>query len=208
MILVATGLTREARVIARPEVMVFASGGHGGVLAERLTRAIAACRPLGLLSCGLAGGLDPTLPLGRFVVGTSVGGRLADADWSRRLVAANPGAVAGAVAGVAAPAATRFDKAMLHATGALAVDMESHVVADLAAEYGLAFAILRVIGDAAADDLPAAARVPLGTDGSVRLAPVLAAVARQPWQLPALIRLAGSTGRALALLKAADLATG
>lgn len=201
MILAATGLRREARAIARDGVTVVACGGHGEVLAARLGAAIALRRPAGLLSIGLAGGLDPGLAVGAVVVGTGVGGQDCDGEWVGRLLAANPGAVAGAVAGVAAPAATRTAKAVLHGGGAVAVDMESQVVAAVAAAHGLAFAILRVIGDAAGDELPAAARVPLSPDGEVRMAAVLAAVARRPWQIPALIRLAEATGVALDRLR-------
>ncbi len=209
MILAATGLQSEARAIARPGIEVIACGGHGEVLRARLSAAIASQRPAGLLSIGLAGGLDPALAVGTLVVGTRVAGLAADAGWATRLLAANPGAIAGGVAGVATPAATVADKARLHAeAGAVAVDMESHVVAEVAAAHGLAFAVLRVIGDGAFDTLPAAARVPLTPDGGVRMAAVLAAVARRPWQIPALIGLAGATGRAMAALKALDLAAG
>lgn len=205
MILAATGLRQEARAIERSGVTVIACGGHADALRTRLTAAIAAARPTGLLSIGLAGGLDPALPLGALVIGTAVAGTAADPDWTRRLVAANPGAVAGAIAGVAAPAATRAAKAILHAAGGIAVDMESHVVARVAAAHGLPFAIVRVIGDTAGDELPAAARVPLSPSGNVRLGAVLAAVARRPWQVPALIRLAGATSAALTGLRAARL---
>jgi hopanoid-associated phosphorylase len=207
LILAATGLLSEARAIAREGVTIIACGGHNDVLRERLTAEIADQRPSGLLSIGLAGGLAPGLPVGQLIVGTAAGAHRADADWVARLLAANPGAISGPVAGVATPAASAADKAALHAaTGAIAVDMESHIVAEVAAAHGLPFAILRVIGDGAADTLPAAARVPLRPDGGVAMPAVLAAVARRPWEIPALIRLAGATNGALAKLKAARIA--
>jgi hopanoid-associated phosphorylase len=206
LILAATGLLSEAKVIQRDGVKVVACGGHPDVLRTRLTEEIAANRPLGLLSIGLAGGLAPSLQVGQLVIGTSVGPHAAAADWATRLLAANPGAASGLVAGVATPAASVADKAALHAaTGAIAVDMESHILAEVAATHGLPFAILRVIGDSAADTLPAAARVPLRPDGEVAMPAVLAAVARRPWEIPALIRLAGATGRALSRLRAAQI---
>ena len=84
--------------------------------------------------------------------------------------------------------------------------MESHIVAEVAAAHGLPFAILRIIGDGADETLPAAARVPLRPDGGVAMASVLAAVARRPWEIPALIRLAGATNRAMQGLRAAQIA--
>ena len=73
-------------------------------------------------------------------------------------------------------------KAALHsATGALAVDMESHVAAAFAAAHGLPFAALRVISDGADRALPKAAQAGMKPDGGMDV----------PRQLPALIR----TGR-------------
>lgn len=202
MILVATGLRREARVIARPGVVVLACGGHGGVLAERLERRIAVGRPEGLMSVGIAGGLDPGLAVGDLVVGNGVGGFVADGGWAdwlcKRLGA--PGAV---VAGVDVAISTAEAKAALRAaTGAAVVDMESHVVARVAAAHGLPFVVVRAVSDGAGDDLPAAARVPLTVDGGVRMGRVLAALARRPWQVTGLVRLGRGTGAALAALGA------
>jgi hopanoid-associated phosphorylase len=206
LILAATGLLSEARAVQRDGVTVVACGGHGEVLRIRLAAEIAANRPSGLLSMGLAGGLAPDLPVGQLVIGTSVGTRPADTEWTAHLLAANPGAVSGPVTGVTSPAASVAEKAALHAaTGAIAVDMESHIVAEVAAAHGLPFAILRIVGDSAAETLPAAARVPLRPDGGVAMPAVLAAVARRPWEIPALIRLAGATGGALKRLQAANI---
>jgi hopanoid-associated phosphorylase len=206
LILAATGLLSEAKVIQREGVRVIACGGHGEVLRTRLASEIAANRPSGLLSIGLAGGLAPDLAVGQIVIGTAVGPLTANTDWAAQLIAGNPGTASGPIAGVAAPAASVAEKAALHAaTGAIAVDMESHIVAEVAAAHGLPFAILRVIGDSAADTLPAAARVPLRPDGGVAMPAVLAAVVRRPWEIPALIRLAAATGRALKRLQAAQL---
>ncbi len=201
MIFAATGLKREAALIARPGVQVFACGGHGDVLAARLEAAIAAGRPDGLISIGIAGGLAPGLAVGDLVIGSKVAGHDCDADWVAWLARANPAAVIGVIAGVDTAAATADAKAALPAaTGAIAVDMESHIVARLAAAHGLPFAVLRAVSDGADDTLPHAARVPLTDAGGVRMGPVLAAVARRPGEIPALIRLAGNSRTALAAL--------
>ncbi len=193
-------------MVQREGVNVIACGGHGDMLRTRLAAEIAANRPSGLLSIGLAGGLAPDLAVGQIVIGASVGAHTADQHWAARLLATNPGAISGPVAGVATPAASVAEKAALRAaTGAIAVDMESHIVAEVAAAHGLPFAILRVIGDSASDTLPAAARVPLQPNGGVAMPAVLAAVARRPWEIPALIRLAGATGGALKRLRAAQI---
>jgi adenosylhomocysteine nucleosidase len=68
VILAATGLRSEARIVARPGVRVIACGGHGDVLERALEAAIAEQRPRALLSVGIAGALDPGLQVGDLVV--------------------------------------------------------------------------------------------------------------------------------------------
>jgi hypothetical protein len=90
--------------------------------------------------------------------------------------------------------------------GALIIDMESHVAAQVAREHGLPFAFIRVISDRADQDLPPAVTCGLKPDGSMAILPVLAALLRNPGQLPALIRTARDTDRAMrALLAACDV---
>ena len=100
-------------------------------------------------------------------------------------------------------------KAALHArTGALAVDMESHVAAHFAANRGLPFAALRVISDGADRALPRAAQAGMKKDGGIDVLAVLKALARDPRQLAALIRTgleAEVAFRQLALLNRHDL---
>jgi hypothetical protein len=85
-------------------------------------------------------------------------------------------------------------------SGAVAVDMESHVAARLAAHYGLPFAALRIIADPAERSLPAAALVGMRPDGSTDIAAVLRALGRRPSDLPALIRTALDARAAFAAL--------
>jgi len=83
--------------------------------------------------------------------------------------------------------------------------MESHLVARIAAELVLPFAILRVIADPAERELPPAALAGMRADGRLNVGAVLASLARNPGQLPALIRLAAEAGRAgAALLRCSD----
>lgn len=184
MILVATGLLREARIIARPGIEVIAGGSD----AARLERELDTAAPgaVALVSMGLAGALVERLAPGDWVVDC------ADDRWRTGLRAAVPSARPGAVVGSAAAVATPEAKRALHlASGALAVDMESAVAARVAVRHGLRFAALRVISDGVDDALPPAAIAGMRSDGAIDLAAVLASLARHPGQLPALIR----TGR-------------
>jgi adenosylhomocysteine nucleosidase len=82
---------------------------------------------------------------------------------------------------------TTAEKADLHqTTGALAVDMESHIVARVAQRRHLPFTATRVICDPAHHALPPAARIAMKADGGIDLAAVLRSLLAQPSQLPAL----------------------
>ena len=128
-----------------------------------------------------------------------------EGEGSRRRFRVFTGAIAASDVMVVDAAA----KAALHAaTGALAVDMESHVAAAFAAAHGLPFAALRVISDGADRALPKAAQAGMKADGGMDVLAVLRALARDPGQLPALIRTgleAEVAFRQLALLNRHDL---
>jgi nucleoside phosphorylase len=112
-----------------------------------------------------------------------------DPDWTHRLASRLPRAQEGLLLGIDAIAATALEKVELYrTTGAIAVDMESHVAAQVACRHRLPFAAARVISDAAHRTLPPAARVGMRRDGGVDLAAVLRSLLAKPWQLPALIR--------------------
>ena len=155
--IVVVGLEFEARIAAGPGMQVICSG-DGRQLATALSCAITDdCR--GLVSFGVAGGLAPELQPGDCVVGSAVlsgSTRLEmDRHWSQKLLATIPEAICGTLLGVSAPVADPKTKRTLYLkTGAMAVDMESHVVAQVAAGHGLPAAAIRVITDPAMRALP------------------------------------------------------
>lgn len=203
-VLAVTGLAREARITEGPGVTVIAGGGDADALRARLDAAIAS-RPGGIISIGIAGALKSGLPAGKVIVATEiVSGSarfLADRRWieemALRLADAERGAIAGLDSILATVAAKR---ALFERTGALAVDMESHVVARVAEAYAIPFAALRVISDAADDALPPAALVAMNGDGSIAVGRVLRAVLADPFQIPGLLRTARDSERAFAAL--------
>lgn len=191
MILAVTGLQRERRILAGPDVEVVAGGGDQARLEAELERLAPTVR--GIISIGIAGALAPGLRPARWVVATAVhdGGSAlpTDPDWTDWLASRLPGAERGIVLGVDAVAATAEQKAELRrATDAIAVDMELHVAARVARHHRRPFVAARVISDAAHRTLPPAARVGMRADGNVDLPAVLRSLAAAPWQLPALIR--------------------
>jgi adenosylhomocysteine nucleosidase len=190
MILAVTGLQRERRIVAGPGVEAIGGGGDRKRLETLLEARIAGAH--GIISIGIAGGLAPGLRTSDWVLATAIladGERIpTDAPWTERLVTRLPDAAKGLLLGVDAIVADAEQKADLHrTTGALAVDMESHVVARVARRHGLAFAAARVVCDPAHRALPPAARVGMKPDGQMDLAAVLWSLLAQPSQLPALI---------------------
>ena len=167
---------------------------------------MAEAAPAGLVSFGLCGALDPALTVGDVLVADTVTHGddrwTADPAWGARLRTALPGARHGGIAAGDAIVGTPADKASLRRlTGAAAVDMESHAVAAAAQSSGLPFVALRVVSDAAGRVLPRAAQAGFKADGEPDIGAVIAALARRPWELPALIRVgmeAGTAFRALA----------
>src|SRR5579863_2323943 len=105
------------------------------------------------------------------------------------------------IAGAHAPVAEASDKAALFETsGAIAVDMESVIVARAAQRHSLPFAILRVIADPADQSLPRSALTAMRADGEVNIGAVLGRLLRNPSEVSALARLAVDARKAFAAL--------
>lgn len=209
-VIAAGGLRAEARIAARADsVRAVAGGGDGGRLEELIEHQVAA-GGRALISFGIAAGLAPDLAPGVCLVGGEVlhAGRCyhADAAWTARLEEML-GSERVAIAGVDRPLTSALAKRALNAaTGAVAADMESHIVAQLAARHGLPFAVLRAIADPAEQEIPSAALVGIRGDGGIDGLAVLASLLKHPGQLLALLRLAADTRRAMAaLLRCHDL---
>jgi hopanoid-associated phosphorylase len=148
----------------------------------------------GIISFGVAGGLDPGLRPGDWVIASAIlqsqGAQPTDAAWSKNLLNTIGGAHYAPIVGVDLPVANPAEKRELHrTTGAAAVDMESHVVAELATSHGLSFAALRVIVDPAERAIPRAALAGIGTGARADGVAVLRDLVSRPSQLPSLMRV-------------------
>lgn len=159
-----------------------------------------------LLSFGLAGGISPELETGDLLIGTSVmtarGAWEADAALNGLLVDRLPQALCVSVWGCDHIAATPEEKALiLRRTGCMSIDMESHVVAQMAQDNGIPFNVVRAISDPYNTALPPAARVPLMEDGGVDFTGVIDSLKKTPSQLPAMAKLGFATFRALRALR-------
>ncbi|KND62367.1 Adenosylhopane nucleosidase, HpnG [Candidatus Burkholderia verschuerenii] len=211
-VIAVTGMAFEAKIArGRGVEAVYAARADWleRALSEALTRGCS-----GIVSFGTAGGLAPDLEPGTLIIADTVSGPFGpfgplktDEAWSARIVdalASPPLARVtrrGAMAGVAAPVKSEAEKRSLHsASGALAVDMESHIAGAIATARGLPFAVCRAVVDPAWRTLPPAATAGLRDDGTTTIGPILRELMRQPSQFGALLRLAGDARAAKSTL--------
>jgi hopanoid-associated phosphorylase len=196
-VLLITGTLREGALVKEEGLEVLAGGSDPAGLARALREA--APQAAGIISFGMAGGLVPGLGLGDIVIGNGLTGafpRDCDRGWALALHAMLPRAHVGAVHADGQLVADAAQKAAFAARGALAVDMESHIAGAIAAEFGLPFAVLRCISDAAGASLPPAIAVSMKPDGGVDYGAVIGSLLRQPGQVPDMIRTVSGFGRA------------
>jgi hopanoid-associated phosphorylase len=202
---VLCGLEAEA-VIARQFLSGVSVSGGQPARAEAGAKTLLAQGVSGLVSFGIAGGLNPGLKTGDLVIADQIvlpgGDRLdAAADWVASLRKALPRAHVGAIAGADKIIARVEDKAELfQTTGALAVDMESHIAARAAKAANKPVIALRVIADPADFALPDMTAYGLDEDGRPMVWPILWRLALAPWMLPALIHTGSVTNLALSEL--------
>jgi hopanoid-associated phosphorylase len=184
-ILVATGFNREAALVRRPGVVVVPGGGHAEGLEQALD--IAAKNARGVLSFGLTGALADGLSIGDWIVGDRLAGAVecaCDPAWRDTLASRLQVARIGGFFADGRMIDTVAEKRALGARhGALAVDMESHVAAAVAARHGLPFAILRCVSDRVDHLLPHAVTVCMRPDGALDVPAMLRSLTARPRQL-------------------------
>ena len=210
-VIVVVGLAFEARIAAGAGQQVICAG-IGRDLAGAITRAINS-HSRGLVSFGVCGGLSPDLKPGSCIVASAVRthkGRIpTDRQWSQRLLHAIPGAVHGELLGVPAPLAEPESKRTLfEETGALAADMESHIVAHAAAVHGLPLAVIRVVTDPSERPIPPAALAAMRSDGTIDIGSMLRTLARTPRHIGLMMRTALDARAAHATLRRSRRALG
>lgn len=181
-------LAAAAAEPGRAQVVVTGMGARN---AERVTRAtLAGAQPALVLTCGYAGGLNPALPPLTL---------LFSEDAPERVVATlgKLGARAGRFHCASRVAITAAEKrALFTATGADAVEMESGVIRKICDELGIPCVTLRVISDAANEDLPLDFNRLTTPEQNLDFAKLAWAVATAPGKIPALLALGKRTSAA------------
>lgn len=197
---VVCALASEARHLGPVDGTLVRVSGMGMAAAAQCAESLVDEGATALVSWGMAGGLDPRLTPGTIFLPDTVistaGAELATAQpWRERLgaaVSAHRPVKEGRLLTSARAVGSLADKAALfRATGAVAVDMESSAVAEVAQFHQLPFIAVRVIVDGAADALPRAVTAAADHEGHLQIWRLLGALARTPGELGPLLRLAG-----------------
>ncbi len=179
---------RRIRCASVPPILITGMGARNADRAFR--RALTGSAPARVLTCGFAGGLNPAL---------SQHTVLFSAD--DRFDLAGALAAAGARPAVFHHAdhvvtSTAEKQALCQATGADAVEMESGIIRALCRERGIPSATVRVVSDAAGDELPLDFNRLLDPDARLRCGWLFLELLRSPGRIPGLIRMGVSTRRA------------
>lgn len=168
---VCVGLALEAEIVAerfRAEI----GGSDLTDVPFVLGRAIGTdCRAI--VSFGLAGGLSPQLRAGDIVIASSIVGQngnfATDDVWSGWLLTAIPTAFYAPIAGVDLAVVASAQRLEIGGRmGALAVDMESHLVGQFAARHLMRFVTVRVVIDTVNRCIPETALACLSSNGETR----------------------------------------
>ncbi|MEM6487741.1 MAG: hypothetical protein AAF677_05625 [Pseudomonadota bacterium] len=207
---IVCGLVAERETLGplldHPRVAVAVSGARPA-LAETEAAALAEAGCDVLVSYGLAGGLAPGLTPGTLIWPRHVVSESGE-DWTMEDVAAataasRTGRTVERLLGLERVAVMVSEKqALAAASGAAAVDMESHRVARVAAARGRRTIAWRAIGDPASRALPALAANAVRRDGRPDIPSVLLGLLRRPLDLPKLMAAKRDSDAALTALAA------
>jgi adenosylhomocysteine nucleosidase len=192
---IVCALASEARHLRPTDSTLVITTGMGSSAATTGARALVDAGARALVSFGMAGGLDPSLQAGEILLPAEVltaDGRIyrCEARWRERLgatIAARSGRLLTSAKSVGS---VEEKAALFGSTGAVAVDMESAAIAEVAEQQGVPFLAVRVVVDSAADVLPRAVTSAADSEGHLHIWRLIGALALAPNELAPLIRLA------------------
>jgi adenosylhomocysteine nucleosidase len=192
--LITFAIEEEARPFRRLKRIPFSQvliTGMGPRNAEQaLRQSLTGPLPARVLTCGFAGGLNPDFPLGTVMFS-------ADEDFDLTPALVTAGARPARFHHADRVLVTAAEKrALRQMTGADAVDMESGVIRAICKERGLPSATVRVISDAADDDLPLDFNLLMDADARLRYDRLVVELLKSPRRIRELIKMAFRTRRA------------
>jgi nucleoside phosphorylase len=186
-VLFCFAVEQEAKFFSYPGMEVLITG-IGRENAERRLHAALKQAPYQLvLSCGFAGGLNPYLTTGTVVFATDE-----DAGLTPTLLAV--GACPVRFHCTDRVATTVEEKrALWESTGADAVEMESQIIRAICRAHEIPSATIRVISDAANENLPLDFNVFMTAEQKLNYAKLILSLLTSPAKIPAMLRLQRQT---------------
>jgi adenosylhomocysteine nucleosidase len=153
----------------------------------RFQEALGRLDPERVLTCGFAGALNPAFKIGDVLFDEDYDAGMGDA-------LSASGAISAKFYCSTRVAVTAAEKAELwRTTGADAVEMESAVIRTLCRERGIPSATVRVISDAASDDLPLDFNALMTSEQKISIPKLMARLATSPRSIPKLMQLQRNT---------------
>ena len=187
-ILVTFALKEEAKFFKPPpgvQVLVTGMGRRNAYLA--LEKYLAKEKPLGILTCGFAGGLNPMLELGAIVYDVDEG-----APWEKPLLDSDAKLAKFDCANrVSVTADDKYRRWQV--TGCDAVEMESDTIREMAKRHGILSATVRTISDTAHQNLPLDFNRMMTPDHRIDFAKLTARLLLKPRLIAELLRFQGQT---------------
>lgn len=184
-VLVCFAVREEAQFFtapSRPATDVLITGIGVRNASRALSDYLSSHQPQLVLTCGFAGGLNPTHRLGQVLFDAANG-----AGFEENV--ASSGALPGRFVHSERVVVTAGEKATLfNATGADAVEMESSAIVAACRERKIPVLVIRGISDGAAEDLPMDFNRFSRPDGSLSIPRLLLGVARSPGVIRGLMR--------------------
>lgn len=161
----------------------------------------------GILSFGSAGGLSPDLKPGDLIVGREIATASGDMwqcdkEWTRRL-SEHLEVESQIVFGSDRIADVSAKSRIFRESTAVAIDMESHILASKAAKHGLPVAVLRAIVDPNDFEIPSWVMDSVRPNGTVSLLPIISGMCIFPWQIGRLATLGSYNKSAMESLSGA-----
>ncbi len=159
-----------------------------------------------LISWGVAGATESTLNSGDLILAESIIGQdktyLTSTEWNNKLLtyfqADKNSMISGDIASSKEICASTSDKdALLNKTGAIAVDMESAAIAEIAMNHNLDFLVIRAIADRANASIPEAVLKCTDNLGNPKIIKFILSCVIKPAQIREIATLAKSYKMAL-----------
>lgn len=176
-------------------ILMAANGAGSARAADAVDAAVPAFHPEAVISAGFCGALDPGLDIAAVVVGACIAA--GDRRYPVLPITSAAPHHSGTICSIDHVAQTAGEKEQLHATGAVAVEMEAAGVAASAQGHGLPFYCVRTVTDLAGENMANDFNAALRPDGHFGTMHILGNCVRHPMdRLPELIRLRKRCARA------------